>query len=123
MDAWKDFVANLTCVAAIEEAKKTAIEEWGDDIPTTLLFAKLGRAVADAFDGLSSEERIYIFSLIERGMESANTPLREFMATGLLEGLSARVSKDADLARRVDARLGESSRKYLIEWNKWQAFR
>lgn len=119
MDTWKNFVENLTRVEAIRKAKEQAIQEWGDDIPTTLLFAKLGRAVADVFDVLSCEERVFVFELIERGMGAAEGPLREFMATGLLEGLNAQASGTPELARQIDAQLGEASRQYLIEWRKW----
>jgi hypothetical protein len=120
MEAWKKFVLDLTRVKAIQQAEEKAIEEWGDDIPTTLLFAKLGKAIIANFDGLSEEDRIYAFDVIEQGIKSSDTILSTAVATGLLEAVSGQISKDSDLEKKVNTKLGEISKKYLTDWENWQ---
>ncbi|GAB6852973.1 hypothetical protein [Paraburkholderia kururiensis] len=119
MDTWEDFVADLTRVEFLRLAREEAVEDWGPDIPTTLLFGKLGKSVAERFDEFSPEDRAHIFNIIELGMTAGNTDLKTFVATGLLESLYARASRDGVLLTRVEVQLGEASRAYLRDWGEW----
>lgn len=119
MEEAKNFLKNLTSIDLICQAEVEAVKYWGDDIPTTVLFAEIGRSIVKDFDKFSSKELAYIFDLIEKGMNSLDANLSTTIATGLLEALSGQASKDTILAKRIDAELQEKSRKYLTDWNGW----
>ncbi|MDN7430082.1 MULTISPECIES: hypothetical protein [unclassified Burkholderia] len=119
MNTWKDFVADLTKIESLRLARDEAIEDWGVDIPTTLLFGKLGKSVAARFDEYSPEDRTYIFETIERGMTAENVDLKTFVATGLLEALYAQAHRDGALLSRMEVQFGDVSRAYLKDWANW----
>ncbi|WP_175817701.1 hypothetical protein [Burkholderia diffusa] len=112
MNAWKDFVADLMKIESLRLARDEAVEDWGEDIPTTLLFGNLGKSVAERFDEYSPEDRAYIFDTIERGMRAENVDLKTFVATGLLESLYAQAHRDGALLTRMEMQLGDVSRAY-----------
>lgn len=120
MDTWKDFVSDLTRVELLRLAKDEAVEEWGVDIPKTLLFAKLGKAIAEKFDDFSLDERTFVFNVIELGMKTKSDDLKALIATGLLETLYTRASRDAVLWEHVDGQLGYISKQYLLDWGSWR---
>lgn len=97
-----------------------AIEEWGQDIPRTLLFAKYGRAIAIEFSKMSSKDRSNIFDIIEIGMTDGDETLKTLLATGLLEGLYGQISKDHDLTVAVIDHLRGASKDYLVKWISWK---
>lgn len=115
----KDFVAALTKIESLRLARDEAVEDWGEEIPTTLLFGKLGKSVAARFDEYSTEDRTYIFDIIEQGMRAENVDLKTFVATGLLESLYAQANRDGALLMRMEAQLGNVSRAYLKDWAMW----
>jgi len=115
----QDFVDSLISIEPIRLAKEVTERDWGGDVPIALLFSNLGIAIADHYDELSREEQFLVFDVIERGMNAPNTVLRTAVATGLLEAISSRASKDQVLANMLGANLGEASRKYLIAWEQW----
>ena len=117
---WKDFIAHLTKIDSLRLARDEAIGDWGEGIPTTLLFASMGKKVAEYFDEFSLDDRLYIFNVIEDGMKTNNDALKTFVATGLLEALFSRASGDVLLWERIDVQLGEVSRNYLIAWKEWR---
>ncbi|KWZ42669.1 hypothetical protein WS72_07160 [Burkholderia savannae] len=119
MDTWKDFVAALTKIESLRLARDEAVEDWGVDIPTTLLFGKLGKSIAERFDEYSPEDRTCIFDTIERGMRAEDVDLKTFVATGLLESLYAQAHKDGALLMRMDVQFGDVSRAYLKDWGMW----
>lgn len=119
MNVHEEFLSDLMMVKSLRVVGDNAIDEWGEDIPATLLFAALGRGVVKQFDNFSNEERIHVFDVIERGMRSGNIDLNTYVATGLLESLYVQASGDAALRERIDVQLGEVSRKYLREWEEW----
>jgi len=118
-EAQKIFVDSLSRIQTIRQAEAAAVQYWGKDIPITVLLAELGRAIMKNFDEFSREDRIYIFDVIERGMNSSDNTLNTAVATGLLEAISGQISKDPNLQKKVDAQLGEASKKYLIDWSDW----
>lgn len=122
-EAQKEFVGNLTRIQTIRQAEAEAFQYWGNDIPITVLFAELGKAIIKNFDELSHEDRTYVFDVIEQGMKSSDSTLSTTIATGLLEAVSGQISKNRDIAKRVFAQLGEASKKYLTDWNNWHDFR
>lgn len=119
METMEEFVNSLASVGVLRQARDAAVRAWGDDISITLLFARLGRAIAEDFDALPREEKAHVFDVIEQGMKSGNTVLSTAVATGLLEAISAKTSEDPDLAGKIDVHLGAESKKYLIAWENW----
>jgi len=114
-----EFIVGLDKVALIRKARAEAIEDWGEDIPATLLFSKLGKAIASNFRSFSLEERTHIFEVVESGMLSTENDLKTLVATGLLEAVASWCVSDSDLEQQVDEALGQESKKYLLELNKW----
>nr|WP_314710863.1 hypothetical protein [uncultured Comamonas sp.] len=119
MEEVNNFLKNLTSIDLICQAEIEAVKYWGADIPTTVLFAEIGRSIVKNFDKFSNKELAYIFDLIEKGLNSLDANLSAAVATGLLEALSGQASKDTILAKKIDAELQEKSRKYLADWNSW----
>ncbi|RIJ87118.1 hypothetical protein RSP822_06905 [Ralstonia solanacearum] len=71
-----DLIVELTKLEFIKQAKVQTVEEWGEDIPATLLFARLGGAIATKLGELSAEEKSCVFRLIEEGMRSEDGNLK-----------------------------------------------
>lgn len=119
MDTWEDFISDVTRIELLKQVKNEAIEEWGSDIPKSLIFSKLGKGISDNFDNFLSSDRDHIFNIIEQGMRSENDNLKTLIATGLLESLYLRASRNVMLGERVHEMLGEKSRQYLLDWGAW----
>lgn len=119
MDTWEDFISDVTRIELLKQVKNEAIEEWGSDIPKSLIFSKLGKGISDNFDNFLSRDRDHIFNIIEQGMRSENDNLKTLIATGLLESLYLRASRNVMLGERVHEMLGEKSRQYLLDWGAW----
>lgn len=94
-----------------------------ENIPITVLFADLGKSVVKSFNEFSHEEQVYIFGMIERGVNSSDAILSAAVTTGLLEAMSGQASKAPDLEKRVESQLGEASKKYFTDWSGWHNFR
>lgn len=120
MSTWHDFVGELAKMEFAREAKRQAIEDWGADIPATLLFSTLGKAIANHLRELSADELSAVFRLIENGMESGDGGLKALVATGLLESFASQVSRDTELQSLANTHLGVESRKYLAALQRWQ---
>lgn len=119
MDTWEDFISDVTRIELLKQVKNEAIEEWGSDIPKSLIFSKLGKGISDNFDNFLSSDRDHILNIIEQGMRSENDNLKTLIATGLLESLYLRASSNVMLGERVHEMLGEKSRQYLLDWGAW----
>lgn len=113
MSTWQEFVTAL-----IRSASDEAIAQWGEDIPTTVLFGKLGKGIADHIEEIGPEAMANIFQVIENGMRSNDADLKEFVATGLLEALYLHAFGDHGLWGRVETYLGPLSGTYIAEWAK-----
>jgi hypothetical protein len=114
MSTWHDFVGELAKLEFARAARKQAVDDWGSDIPATLLFSTLGKAIANRLRVLTAEEKAAVFCLIEKGMQSDDSALRTLVATGLLESLASQIVKDAELETLTNTLLGAESRRYLI---------
>lgn len=119
VNAWEAVVSEITKIKAMQESKAKAIEYWGEDIPTTLLFSILGGSFAETFQHLSKDEQSHIFRTIENSMTSGDDELRAYVATGFLEATHSRACKETELMSELNARLGVASKAYLDEWEKW----
>lgn len=74
MSTWQEFVTELTRCDVLSSARRQALEEWGEDIPTTVLFGKLGKAIAEHFDELNPDARTQ-FSKLSRAASLPTTGL------------------------------------------------
>lgn len=91
------------------------LQEWGTNYPTTLLFSAFGKAIADNFLRFASDEKMYLFSVIESAMKSNDVHLRTCTATGLLESLYSR-SQSLGSWDEISILLDVASRRYIDEW-------
>jgi hypothetical protein len=107
-----EFFDSLSSIEIIELAKKEAFSDWGNGVPITLLFATIGRNLANHFSALSDDEKTMIFRSIEAGLHSENQSLKNALATGLLEALHNRSNAIRDWDN-VYVRLGEHAKSYL----------
>lgn len=118
MSTWQEFVTELTRFDVLSSARRQALEEWGEDIPTTVLFGKLGKAIAEHFDELNPDARTHIFQVIESGLITSDGALKAFVATGLLEALYLRASSGPGRWNLISDYLGPLSAAYLAELEK-----
>lgn len=110
------FICNLIQINRLMRGRDKALEMWGDDIPSTVLFSYLGKDIIENFDAFSEEQKIYIFNIIEKGMSSNNEELVASVATGLLEAAYSK-SKQINFSwKKIELFLGEKSKKYLLDW-------
>lgn len=119
MNSLNSFVSHLSKIQCIANAKKVAIEEWGEDIPDTLLLSLLGKAIAGNFTDLENDERRLIFDHIEWAMSSGDEYLPTLVATGMLEAIDGYCIEDPALKNSIYAYFGVKARAYLDALNKW----
>ncbi len=113
MENWTDVVEALIQVQTLRAVREKAIEDWGVDVPNTVLFGAFGRGIANNFNSLSFEEKRDVFEIVESQMNNANENARSFVAAGLLEALYNSSRKDVLLWPQITRHLGVSSRNYL----------
>jgi hypothetical protein len=116
MENWTDVVEALIQVRTLRTAKAKAIQDWGVDIPNTVLFGAFGRSIACNFISLSLEEKRDVFETIELSMNSSDEAVKSLVATGLLEALYNSSRNDVLLWPQIMRDLGVSSRTYLAVW-------
>lgn len=116
MNNWQEFVAKLTKFHMFDSAQRSAIKEWGEDIPTTVLFGLLGKALAEHAGEFGMEDRVRIFQLIEDGVASEDAALKAYVSTGLLEAMYLRACVEQRNWNEIRASLGPLSEAYLTEW-------
>jgi hypothetical protein len=92
---------------------------FGEDVPQTILFANMGKAVIRNFHVFSEFEKHMIFLAIENGMRSCDTQLSTRIATGLLEALYVTAEAINIPWVEVVQCLGARSKKYLTDWGAW----
>ncbi|GLS05440.1 hypothetical protein GCM10007860_25930 [Chitiniphilus shinanonensis] len=119
MENWKDFVESLSQIECVAAFRVEAFDDWGDDIPITVLFSYFGRGIARRFCSLSEGERDYVFEKIEAGVTSENTELAAYVATGLLEAMYSEAIKNKDLWEKMENFLQIQSKAYLKSWLEW----
>lgn len=113
------FVNQFMEFSFLQKARNSAVQDWGEDIPMTVLFSILGKGMAENFAQLSPSSRSRIFHLIEEGMNSPDDELCTAVATGLLEALDNSISGNLEIKNNVYLELGPSSKKYLLDFSLW----
>jgi len=122
MNTYDDFLSKISIMKIISSTIKESYEDWGQDIPTILLFSNIGREMARSFTDLSMEERSFLINSMETGISSSSEGLRTAIATGLLEALcnTSQASTDPNLWSTIHCNLGPRSRAYVDAWLDWQ---
>lgn len=120
MSTWQEFVTELSGSDVLNFIERQALDEWGGDIPTTVLFGKFGKAIVDHFGELQPERRAHIFRVIEKGLDDRDVPLKALVATGLLEALYLRAAGIPGRWDEIRKYLGPVSASYLMEWGNPQ---
>lgn len=114
------FLDCLSSFAFVELAKKEAIEDWGVDVPQTVMFSSIGKKLADVFFDLNELEKSYISDVVEKCLESEDVALKNAVATGLLEAFHARTKLSAQGSEFETPYLGERATAYLAALVHWQ---
>lgn len=112
------FWSDILKVKQLADAKAVAVEEWGEDIPETLLFAYIGRAITNSVESLKDNERILVSKAIELGLESEDQKLAGRIATGLLEALYNHTMTSKRPWAQLEQFLGEHAKAYIEGWTK-----
>jgi hypothetical protein len=99
----------------LSSARRETLEEWGEDIPTTVLFGRLGKALAEHIEEVNLEGRAHIFQVIEDGLDDTDVALKTLVATGFLEALHLRAAAIPGRWEQLSDCLGPRSKSYLIE--------
>lgn len=113
-----DVISALTQIMALREANDAIIRDWGENIPITLLFSMLGKAIAENIENLSHDERVYVFGVLERGIKDSDSVVSTAVATGLLEALEEKTFNDNNLSKIIETYMGTECISYLSEWRK-----
>ncbi|WP_153066132.1 MULTISPECIES: hypothetical protein [Xanthomonas] len=114
---YREFIANI-----FPEDRSFDLEDWGGDIPWTVIFSSLGKYFVKDFATLSEEKRQKIFLLIKLAMEKEGD-LSTAVATGLLEELHKASTKKNALAYEIINRLDTESSLYIMAWKEWSELR
>ncbi len=102
---------------SLADAYEETIDYWAPETPPlTLLFADLGRKIADNFASEALEPYPEIFDLVEQGMAIDNPELSTAIATGLLEGMISRASQSMGTWHRIRPLLGRLSLSHSDAW-------
>lgn len=109
------FIEQFVRIGPMQAVRQQAVRAWGEDIPLTLLFSSFGEGIAEYYGALTQEQKTQLLDLVESGMKSGNQPLRNAVATGLLEALHQRASQSPQWDE-IKSLLGETSMDYLNEW-------
>jgi hypothetical protein len=99
-----------------ESVRRAAIKEWSEDVPTTVLFGLLGKALAELAGKFGIEDRVCIFQLIEDGVASEDAALRAYVSTSLLEAMYLRACVEPKSWNEIRTSLGPLSEAYLMGW-------
>lgn len=70
--------------------------------PVVILFAEIGRAIAENFCYLDESQKVAIFKHIEEGMDSLNDELATAVATGLIEAIVTKADNNFLLSKELD---------------------
>lgn len=113
----QEFVEDLTRQSvALQKVLQEVLDYWQpDEPPMTVLFGELGKAVADEYENESDKIKKKWFRLIEDAMKSDDDELITVVATGLLEALVGRATKNG-VWECIFTDLGEHSRRYADSW-------
>ncbi|NQE51500.1 hypothetical protein [Herbaspirillum rubrisubalbicans] len=115
----KNYLDEMCQIDFFLRTKNEAVEEWGEDIPMTLLFANFGKAIAREFSQMPPNERVSVFNAIEIGMLNGDEALKAVLAAGLLEALYGQIHDDKGLTEEVMNCLNDVSKDHLLKWISW----
>ncbi len=119
MNSFKNFIDEMSKIERIRIVVNELNDDWGNNVPITILFSGIGIFVVNYFDKLSDLDKGYIFDRIEYGLNSGDDSLKTAIATGFLEALYSRSSENKVLWGRIEAHLGKKSREYIVAWLNW----
>ncbi len=115
------FWIGLLGVRQLRLAKDDVYAVFGEDVPKTILFANIGKAVVRHFDSFAVEEKVKIFQAIEEGLQSKDTQLSTCIATGFLESLYSTANSSDVNWSDIAPHLGLRSKKYVEDWVSWSS--
>jgi len=118
MENWKILLGVLTRSEPLRAAASNVVADYGEDVPPTVLYGGLGRALAREFGSLSPAEKVHVCDAIEEAMNSEETKLVELVATGLLETLFT-TSITLSHWEQIEPFLGMRSQGYLSALASW----
>jgi len=114
---WKQFIIEIASIKCIEEAMREAAQDWGADIPPTILFSIIGKKIAAVFLQLDNSDVALIFKKIEEGMTEENdVNFKAYLSTGLLQALYVNANKIDGNFDKIQKSMGVKSNSYLMEW-------
>jgi hypothetical protein len=100
----------------LSEVHQRTVDYWSpDEPPVTILFADLGRAISDGFEGLDEKKRVEIFELIESGINSDDEVLGTAVATGLIEAMLGRAYR-INIWGKMEKYFIGSSKRHAQVW-------
>jgi hypothetical protein len=115
---------NIRSLAALtspsRESLKDLEEDWQPDLPPINVAAgTIGRSLASNMDRISTDEMRAAFDLAEKLLIECDDETSTAIATGFLESLLSQASSGRLNFRRVGPMLGDESRKYCREWDRF----
>lgn len=110
----------VTGVPVLNETLEHCLQDWGTEAPpATVVFGKIGDAIAENLAVIPDDVRQKIFAGIEGAMVSQDSALKTAMATGLVEALVAGADKKAGLWTELETLLGPASMRHAATWRNF----
>jgi hypothetical protein len=104
-------------IPALDDARNRCLRKWGTETPPiTVLFAGVGRAIAENLAVLLGEVQQRLFAGIEESVVSQDSALGTAMATGLVEVLVTSADKNPGLWAEPEKLFGPASLKHAVAW-------
>lgn len=113
-----EYLRGLTAnVVTLNASLDQCLRSWSPAVPPdTVVFARIGDSISEAFPSLSSDERRRIFAAIETGVVSPDEALRTAMVTGMVESLVANTDRKPELWSEFEKLFGPASLKHAVWW-------
>lgn len=111
-------LADLT--GPTRESLQELEHEWKPNLPpVTLAMGTVGRVLAGEVDRISKDEIQAVFDAAESLLLESDEETKNAVTTGFLESLLAQASAGRLDFRRIGPMLGNESRKYCREWDRF----
>jgi hypothetical protein len=111
-------LADLT--SPTRESLRELEREWEQNPPPfTVAMGTVGRSLASEVGRISRDELRAVFDLAENFLVGSDEETKTAVATGFLESLLAQASAGRLDFRRIGPMLGDESRKYCREWDRF----
>lgn len=91
-----DVIEALSMIPALRDVERRLYKQWRDNPPESLVYAMIGKALADSFPGMDAPHRTYAMGVIKVGLDPRH-PRRVLVRQALIGTLKARM-------RRMDKR-------------------